>query len=119
MHGFAAIRHHPGDALLVACAAQAAERVTEADPQGLVNTVWGFAKVSFLVHLKLLAAFLSLSEDVLKQMQFEYLYAMSQLQFNPGGALLRAYEAAAVTCAAEFSPQAVVRVRKQMRVVFI
>ena len=56
VHGFAAMRHHPGDALLVACAAQAAERFSEANPQELSNTLWGFAKVSFLVHLMLLAA---------------------------------------------------------------
>ena len=39
--------HHPGDGLLVACAAQAAERVAEAHPQGLTNTLWGFAKLQF------------------------------------------------------------------------
>ena len=55
VHGFAAMRHHPGGALLGACAAQAAKRIAEAYPQGLANTLWGFAKVSSLVHLQLLA----------------------------------------------------------------
>ena len=110
VHGFAAMGHHPGDALLVACTAQAAERVTEADPQGLANTLWGFAKVSSLVHEKLLATMPLLGWMFSSRRNCEYLYAMSQLQFNPGGALLRAYEAAAVRRAVGFNPQHVVRV---------
>ena len=47
VHGFAAMGHHPGSALLAACALQAAERVAEAAPQNLANTAWGFAKLQF------------------------------------------------------------------------
>lgn len=36
---------HPDNALLVACAAQAAERVAEAISQDLANTIWAFAKL--------------------------------------------------------------------------
>ena len=39
--------HHPGDALLMACAAQAAKRIAEAKQQTLSNTAWGFAKLQF------------------------------------------------------------------------
>ena len=49
VHGFAALRHHPGHALLAACAAQAAERVAEASAQCLENTIWGFAKCALAV----------------------------------------------------------------------
>ena len=108
VHGFAAMRHHPGDALLVACAAQAAERFCEANPQGLSNTLWGFAKVSLLVHLMLLAA-MPLPGWILSSRRNLNVCAMSQLQFSPGNALLRASEAAAVRRAEEFKPQHVVR----------
>lgn len=47
VHGFAAMRHHPGDALLGACSAQAAKRIAEATSQDLGNTLWGFAKLTF------------------------------------------------------------------------
>ena len=35
--------HHPGGALLAACAAQAAARMREANFQSVSNTLWGFA----------------------------------------------------------------------------
>ena len=104
------MRHHPGDVLLVACAAQAAQRVAEADPQNLANTLSGFAKVSSLVHPKLLATMPPPGWNFSSRCNFQYLHAMSQLQFNPGEALLRACEAAAVRRAGTFSPQNVVRV---------
>ena len=47
VHGFAAMSHHPGNALLLACAAQAAKRTAGAKPQELANTAWGFAKLQF------------------------------------------------------------------------
>ena len=47
VHGFAAMGHNPGNALLAACASQAAERVAEAVPQNLANTLWGFATLDF------------------------------------------------------------------------
>ena len=56
VHGFASMRHHPGNALLVACAAQAAERIAEAYPQGLANTLWGFAKLQYNPGVALLRA---------------------------------------------------------------
>ena len=43
VHGFAAMGHHPGGALLEACAAQAAARACEANLQSVSNTLWGFA----------------------------------------------------------------------------
>lgn len=43
VHGFAAMGHHPGDALLEACAEQAAARMREANLQSVSNTLWGFA----------------------------------------------------------------------------
>ena len=36
---------HPGDALLGACAAQAAMRVREANAQNIANTLWAFASL--------------------------------------------------------------------------
>lgn len=47
VHGFAAMDHHPGDAVLAACAAQAAKRVNEANPTDLANTLWGFATLKY------------------------------------------------------------------------
>ena len=35
--------HHPGDALLAACAGQAAARMREANFQSVSTTLWGFA----------------------------------------------------------------------------
>lgn len=46
VHGFAAMHHHPGDAVLAACTAQAAQRMDQANPHDLANTLWGFAKIS-------------------------------------------------------------------------
>lgn len=43
VHGFAAMGHHPGDALLDACAAQAAARMREANMHSVSSTLWGFA----------------------------------------------------------------------------
>jgi len=36
---------HPSDALLGACAAQAAARVHEANAQNIANTLWAFASL--------------------------------------------------------------------------
>ena len=57
VHGFAAMSHHPGNALLLACAAQAAKRIAEANEQNLANTAWGFAKLQFNPGNALLRAY--------------------------------------------------------------
>ena len=46
VHGFAAMGHHPGGALLAACAAQAAARMRDANLQSVSCTLWGFATMS-------------------------------------------------------------------------
>ena len=56
VHGFAAMDHHPGDAVLAACAAQAAQRINQANPLDLANTLWGFARLNFHPGYELLRA---------------------------------------------------------------
>ena len=56
VHGFATMDHHPGDEVLAACAAQAAQRIKQANPLDLANTLWGFAKLRFHPGHKLLRA---------------------------------------------------------------
>ena len=43
LHGLATMDHHPGEALLEACTAQAIECIWEATPQSVANTLWSFA----------------------------------------------------------------------------
>lgn len=49
--------HHSGDALLLACAAQAAKRIAKAKTQDLTMTAWGFAKLQFTRGDALLRAY--------------------------------------------------------------
>ena len=49
--------HHPGNAALLACAAQAAKRIAEANEHILANTAWGFAKLQFHPGNALLRAY--------------------------------------------------------------
>ena len=56
VHGFAAMDHHPGDAVLAACATQAAQRMGQANPHDLADTLWGFAKLNFHPGNELLRA---------------------------------------------------------------
>ena len=57
LHGFATMGHHPGAALLEACAAQALKRIHECEPQNLSNILWSCAKLQHNPGAALLRSF--------------------------------------------------------------
>ena len=112
LHGFAAMGHHPGKALLGACAAQAVKRTWEATPQNVANILGSYAKLQHNPGDALLAACAAQALERIREATPQNLAntvrSFATLQHHPGSALLRSCEAAAVRSAAAFSPQSVV-----------
>ena len=100
LHGFATMDHHPGEALLQACAARAVDRIWEATPQAVANTVWSFAKLQHSPGGVLLAACAAQAVNRIRQATPQEvtntLWSYAKLQHHPGDALLAACAARAV-----------------------
>ena len=111
--GFAAMQHHPGDALLAACAAQAAQRIEETSPEELSRLLWGFAELKCEPGPAALAAYAAHAAKCIHkaspQLMARTLMGFAKLGHAPDGALLRACEAAVEAPAAKSASQPVVR----------
>lgn len=107
------MQHHPGDALLAACAAQAAQRLEETSPQELSRLLWGFAELKRDPGPAALAAYAAHAAQCIHkaspQLMAKTLMGFAKLGHAPDGALLRACEAAAEAPAAKLASQPVVR----------
>ena len=99
--------HHPGEALLEACAAQAIVYIRTATPQEVANTLWSYAKLQHSPGDAFLAACAALALARIRKAQDVAitLWSYVKLQYDPGDALLAAYAARAAKRVFEASPQ--------------